>query len=688
MPEQAEFARAVGGFERPGHDVESTAAGHRPACERKAVEERGEARLGGRGGNVGHELARESTHERYAGKHRIRRADRGEDCGPGGVGVGNVMKAPVDVGHGRIGIGAHPERAGLVMRRAEGVGAIFEHDHRAAIGESRGHVLRRPLHRGQHGLILAVVHGDRDERARRSELIGLRVEAHEAVRILWLHFADAADRHDHEIVVRIGERAERVHVGDFPKQLRLRIGRGARSVETGRGDLEMEMAERIVGVFDAPFEENRSSLEILHRRSDAERAARDADREVRPQMRHEIRADVRTVEGVLRQPRALDRALREDDDRADRHGDEAEVRLDSGDDELAGLQAGDVAVRHHHQPLLHVVASRLSGRGARRLHEQRHGAEFVDRKSAGARAALHRERRFELVDVLLPDGDAVEMQRQFRQRDRVGDGAARDRIEEPLAQRELQLADDKVVRFGDADLLARLAEIARLQFRLHRCRPHAGRHLRIKQLRRPPAPEKGAPAHAIGEAGKLCRRMPGEPPEFLAPLTQRGLIVRGLPSLDLREEDLVRDAEPWHRDILHMLGQRKRPRFEHEDAMLIRLVALEDRGRQRAAKCAAADDDDIERTGVGALSLVDAVQRFIKAVAYETTDDIARKGGFLGISWRVHISFGLFAISWESVCPACTPKQRITIKPIAMTNSNLSQLKRERIRVEFLGAEE
>ena len=245
-----------------------------------------------------------------------------------------------------------------------------------------------------------------------------------------LHLADAAQRDDHEIIVRAGERAERVHVRDFPKQLRLRIARRTRPVEPGRGNLEMKMAERIVGVFDAPFEENRAGLEILHRRRDAERAARNADGEIRPQMRHEIRADERTVEGELRQPRALDRALREDDDRAVGHRNEPQIRLDARDDKLgfsrrhdalAGLQADRVAVRHHHQPLPHIVAARLRGRRARRLHEQRYGAEFIDRKRAGPRAALHGKRRFELGNILLPRRHAVEMQRQFGEWNRVGD---------------------------------------------------------------------------------------------------------------------------------------------------------------------------------------------------------------------------------------------------------------------------
>ena len=125
--------------------------------------------------------------------------------------------------------------------------------------------------------------------------------------------------------------------------------------------------------------------------------------------------------------------------------------------------------------------------------------------------------------------------------------------------------------------------------------------------------------------------MPREAPEFLVPLVQRGLIVRRLPRLDRREMDRIGSAEAGHRDVLKMLRERERPGFEHEHAVLFRLVALENRGGQRAAKRAAADDDDIEGSRIRALAPVSAGEGFIEAVANEAADDIARKRGVLRV---------------------------------------------------------
>jgi len=155
-----------------------------------------------------------------------------------------------------------------------------------------------------------------------------------------------------------------------------------------------------------------------------------------------------------------------------------------------------------------------SARLAGRLDEQRHRAELVERKEAGvARAPLHRQRRFQLQ--LVSQVLAAPRGRRRLQSQEVGDvglchrsrtepnggmvgqragqddvGHAADARVKLLAQRQVQLTEDEVVGLRDADLVARLPEVAgravgqgrRSQVVEDRRRPAQGRCLGVEQL--------------------------------------------------------------------------------------------------------------------------------------------------------------------------------------------------------------
>ena len=148
-------------------------------------------------------------------------------------------------------------------------------------------------------------------------------------------------------------------------------------------------------------------------------------------MRHQVGADAspsgQAGQRNQRQPRALDRAEREHDDRFLGHLNRAAVGFHGNDaaDRTAavGDQAGDMAVRHHHQAFARVVAAGLELRGAARTRSAAARLENLlnGKKPARGGCCLHGKRRFELEQVLLGVGHAIEVQRQLGERDRIGD---------------------------------------------------------------------------------------------------------------------------------------------------------------------------------------------------------------------------------------------------------------------------
>src|SRR5438132_1517775 len=70
------------------------------------------------------------------------------------------------------------------------------------------------------------------------DLAGVEVARYVARRVVRLHLADAAYRHDDVRITRFYMLVERVEVGDFLEQLRFRVR--TRRAEAGRGDLEVK----------------------------------------------------------------------------------------------------------------------------------------------------------------------------------------------------------------------------------------------------------------------------------------------------------------------------------------------------------------------------------------------------------------------------------------------------------------
>src|SRR5215467_8963761 len=102
------------------------------------------------------------------------------------------------------------------------------------------------------------------------------------------------------------------------------------------------------------------------------------------------------------------------------------------------------------------------------------------------------------------------MVRERREIDRVTYLAGSEAVKKLLSHRAVQIAEDEVVRLGDADLIARLAEVAftavgqvlRRQVVQRRLGPEVFRQFRIEQPRRLAAPVHGTSADAVGQAGK------------------------------------------------------------------------------------------------------------------------------------------------------------------------------------------
>src|SRR5207249_12211473 len=102
---------------------EAAATRHLPVRKLRiaAVEQISKARFGNRQRRLRHQVISEPTDERDTGEHRIRRADRGEECRAYDMGIADVVKPAVGIRHRLIWIIAHSERACFVMRRAEPV---------------------------------------------------------------------------------------------------------------------------------------------------------------------------------------------------------------------------------------------------------------------------------------------------------------------------------------------------------------------------------------------------------------------------------------------------------------------------------------------------------------------------------------------------------------------------------------
>ena len=145
-------------------------------------------------------------------------------------------------------------------------------------------------------------------------------------------------------------------------------------------------------------------------------------------------------------------------------------------------------IRQDHKFLGGIVATRIRGGGACGFHQQGHRAELVQRKEAGVgRACLNRERRFQFqqIEKIGLGQSARRAQPEKLSRIRTGleqrggwqrrkGDRRRNRAEivkQLPAQRVLQLAEDKVVRFVDADLAGALVEIPALQITHRRRRP-------------------------------------------------------------------------------------------------------------------------------------------------------------------------------------------------------------------------
>ena len=88
---------------------EKSAADHLPVRELRvaAVEETGEAGVRRPQGRIRHQMRAQPAREGDAGEHRVRRPDGGEERGAGDVGVGDIVKETVGIGHRLIGIVAH-----------------------------------------------------------------------------------------------------------------------------------------------------------------------------------------------------------------------------------------------------------------------------------------------------------------------------------------------------------------------------------------------------------------------------------------------------------------------------------------------------------------------------------------------------------------------------------------------------
>jgi hypothetical protein len=90
-----------------------------------------------------------------------------------------------------------------------------------------------------------------------------------------------------------------------------------------------------------------------------------------------------------------------------------------------------------------------------------------------------------------------------------------------------------------------------------------------------------------------------------------------------------RHAHVWdathERQVLHMLGQRKRASLKHQNAPAARRVRNEEMLCDYGSECPAADNDDIEAARSSRDALARAVERFLQRVAQEASHVVERK---------------------------------------------------------------
>ena len=277
------------------------------------------------------------------------------------------------------------------------------------------------------------------------------------------------------------------------------------------------------------------------------------------------------------------------------------------------------------------------------LDQQRQTGKLVEGKEAGVRRlCLHGKRRFQLEQVLLGVGHAIEVQGQLGERDRIRDGVVVDALAELRAQGGVQLAEDEVVRRGRADLLGGLTEIAVAASRQRPVevgqegrRPH-GRRLGRQQLRRPAAEVHRAAAEAVGQAGKTARHV-GAP--------------RHAPDLGAGNAGVDRDRPGYvqaeYGQVLDVFGEHKPARFEHQRAARPRLVDVQKVLRKDRSEGAAADNDHVERTRVGVETWIAAGEGLIEAVADVASEHVAGEIGVLRSGTGGHCSTSNDGDEWR-----------------------------------------
>jgi hypothetical protein len=77
-----------------------------------------------------------------------------------------------------------------------------------------------------------------------------------------------------------------------------------------------------------------------------------------------------------------------------------------------------------------------------------------------------------------------------------------------------------------------------------------------------------------------------------------------------------------HRQILHVLGKDEAARLQHEYAVAVGLIVVEQVLREYAAEAAAAENDKVEGTGIGSGTFIGTSQSLIEAVARESPQDV------------------------------------------------------------------
>src|SRR5262249_25273280 len=300
------------------------------------------------------------------------------------------------------------------------------------------------------------------------------------------------------------------------------------------------------------------------------------------------------------------------DHHAGRQGDRALVGVHDGNLARAlrygCLQPRYVAVGHHHKALANVIPTRLEPGLPRRPDDQRYRAELVKREEPRAwQAALHRQRRLELLDPCGADGPR--WLGQLSQRDRRCDLVAGDASKEQLAERLVHDAGNEVVGLVHTDLFGGLTEVPAPQVLSHIRRPAVGGHFGVKQLGRPTTQEDRATSNAVRETGEAVRhvRAPGQTPDFCA----------GYPWVD--------SCWPWRddaqvRQILHVLGKEERTCFEHEDPVSAEAVGIEQVLGKRSAERTPTNYYDVEEPSVR--SSRSAVKGLVEAIADVAAQDI------------------------------------------------------------------